>query len=446
MHFGDNKSMGELFNEQYGLNDMDINTLTSRLSSDNVGIYNFWNLGFRFASRPDYYNRITIFVSQMKGDGCFDAHSIENGKLVYDWTKDKRFDLFANTVESDVPSLSKEQQLKYKQQKAQYIAMAKQFVAEHAVDPKTDTEFIYEPNEKRALPRAYTTKQSEGLKALSDQIYGYYSHEKKILFQSTTFGALTMQMNTYWSSKKNQWLAPGGVKLQGRMEQYEENGKKYWYAMDSEGNITDEIVPDGDERASGIAYMQWKGQYEEGIILTLANIFTDWYQGDSETGKRDFLETLKKYYNHEDENLRRAYRNNLRQLIYDMFMMFFFGMLVTPALLNATKDYTKDIGNEDLASAIANNSLLNTVEILNSSFQDFNPLSSIFGRGVQWTPLAIQSAERTYENLVNMVTGDKDAFDTFVNFSAATRTQKPIWDYIKISTLGREIGDNGEDD
>ena len=51
-----------------------------------------------------------------------------------------------------------------------------------------------------------------------------------------------------------------------------------------------------------------------------------------------------------------------------MFMMFFFGMLVTPALLNATKDYTKDIGNEDLASAIANNSLLNTVEILNSSF------------------------------------------------------------------------------
>ena len=308
MHFGDNKSMGELFNEQYGLNDMDINTLTSRLSSDNVGIYNFWNLGFRFASRPDYYNRITIFVSQMKGDGCFDAHSIENGKLVYDWTKDKRFDLFANTAESDVPSLSKEQQLKYKQQKAQYIAMAKQFVAEHAVDPKTDTEFIYEPNEKRALPRAYTTKQSEGLKALSDQIYGYYSHEKKILFQSTTFGALTMQMNTYWSSKKNQWLAPGGVKLQGRMEQYEENGKKYWYAMDSEGNITDEIVPDGDERASGIAYMQWKGQYEEGIILTLANIFTDWYQGDSETGKRDFLETLKKYYNHEDENLRRAYR------------------------------------------------------------------------------------------------------------------------------------------
>jgi hypothetical protein len=31
----------------------------------------------------------------MRGDGCFDAHSIVDGKLVYDWIKDKRFDVFA---------------------------------------------------------------------------------------------------------------------------------------------------------------------------------------------------------------------------------------------------------------------------------------------------------------------------------------------------------------
>jgi hypothetical protein len=50
---------------------------------------------FRFASRPDYYNRMTIFGAQMRGDGCFEAHSIVDGHLVYDWTKDKRFDIFA---------------------------------------------------------------------------------------------------------------------------------------------------------------------------------------------------------------------------------------------------------------------------------------------------------------------------------------------------------------
>jgi hypothetical protein len=79
------------------------------MSSDNVGVWNFWDVGFRFASRPDYYNRMTIFTAQMRGDGCFEAHYVnDKGELVYDWTKDKRFDLFAKTEESDVSKLSKE--------------------------------------------------------------------------------------------------------------------------------------------------------------------------------------------------------------------------------------------------------------------------------------------------------------------------------------------------
>jgi hypothetical protein len=38
---------------------------------------------------------MTLFGAQMRGDGCFDAHYIENGRLKYDWTKDKRFSIFA---------------------------------------------------------------------------------------------------------------------------------------------------------------------------------------------------------------------------------------------------------------------------------------------------------------------------------------------------------------
>lgn len=60
-HFGDDKSMAELINEQYGINDMDMNTYVEKIHSDNVGMWNFWNIGFRFASRPDFYNRLTIF-------------------------------------------------------------------------------------------------------------------------------------------------------------------------------------------------------------------------------------------------------------------------------------------------------------------------------------------------------------------------------------------------
>jgi hypothetical protein len=40
---------------------MDMNSYVEKIHSDNVGLFNFWNVGFRFASRPDYYNRMTLF-------------------------------------------------------------------------------------------------------------------------------------------------------------------------------------------------------------------------------------------------------------------------------------------------------------------------------------------------------------------------------------------------
>nr|DAD59185.1 MAG TPA: hypothetical protein [Bacteriophage sp.]DAR22949.1 MAG TPA: hypothetical protein [Caudoviricetes sp.] len=79
------------------------------------------------------------------------------------------------------------------------------------------------------LPRAYTNKQAESMKSLGDDIYGYYSHEKKSLIMSTTIGSLWLQFKTYWSGKKNQYLQSGGVRLRGNWEQYEENGEKYYY-------------------------------------------------------------------------------------------------------------------------------------------------------------------------------------------------------------------------
>jgi len=49
---------------QYGMNDMDMNVFIDRVKTDNTGLFtHFWDTGFRFASRPDYYNRMTIFVA-----------------------------------------------------------------------------------------------------------------------------------------------------------------------------------------------------------------------------------------------------------------------------------------------------------------------------------------------------------------------------------------------
>jgi len=77
---------------------------------------------------------------------------------------------------------------------------------------------------KPSLPKAYTNQQSEGMKALSDRIYGYYAHEKKSMIHSSTVGALFMQMNTYWSAKKNQYAQTRSFTQEGDWTQYEEDG------------------------------------------------------------------------------------------------------------------------------------------------------------------------------------------------------------------------------
>lgn len=85
-HYSNKPTICSALNELYGINDMDMNTYVERISQAKKGIWNFDNFMFKFASRPDYYNRMTIFTSQMMGDGCLDAHSInDKGELVYDW-------------------------------------------------------------------------------------------------------------------------------------------------------------------------------------------------------------------------------------------------------------------------------------------------------------------------------------------------------------------------
>lgn len=126
-------------------------------------------------------------------------------------------------------------------------------------------------------------------------------------------------------------------------------------------------------------------------------------------------------------------------------MLLFVGMLVAPALLNATNEHIKATGNKTFENAFVNNCMLNTAEMFSSAADDFNMVHSIFGRGAQWTPFAIQSADRTLTNISKMITGNKDLYDGAVNMFASTRSQQPVMDFIKISTLGREIGDNGKE-
>jgi hypothetical protein len=79
---------------------------------------------FRMASRPDFYNRMTIFESQMREDGSFEAHEMLNGELIYNYKKDKRYEaMFTQPKGSDA----------YNKAYSNYLTAIKQFREEGIV-------------------------------------------------------------------------------------------------------------------------------------------------------------------------------------------------------------------------------------------------------------------------------------------------------------------------
>lgn len=444
-HFSDKPTLCSAINELYGNNDMDMNTYIERISQGKKGIWNMDNFAYKFASRPDFYNRMSIFVCQMMGDGCWDAHFLDkDGRLIYDWKKDKRFEAFANGRTSDP---------KYNEHKTRYYTIARQFALEHTkyLNPKTGKleEFKVNMNDPIPLPRAYTNKEAESMKSLADHIYGYYSHEKKSLIMSTFLGSMWLQFKTYWSSKKDQYFQSGGVYLRGKWEHYEENGQKYYYQVDENGNVLFDEPPTTKETSA--PFLQWKGQWQEGIIVTLADIARNSWNSGLIDNKGIHLSALKagwdSKWNIEDENLQLAYRNNVKQFVYDLMMLILGGGIIS-ALLGDWLDDLKDPKNKDLSTGLAIAAANIAVMSVRNSFLDFNTWDSIGGAIYGWTPFSFEWTTRTLKNVMSVATGDTDIWDGIVNTSGGLKQIKPVMDAIKpdMFRTKREGGTFGKDE
>lgn len=436
--YGDDRSVTELLNMKYGINDMDMNTYIDRIKSDNTGLFtHFWDTGFRFASRPDYYNRMTIFISQMIADGSIkikngkvsedSAHKIKNGKLVYDWTKDDRFKAFAEEDKSDME--------KYNKAKSNYITIARQLVEEGVLN-EDGTKFKLDLKKKYPLPKAYSNKESEGRKAFSDRIYGYYAHEKKSMFNSTFVGALTMQMNTYWSAKKNQYIQQRSYTQEGYYTDYIEDGIPYFWKCDENGNLEMTI------ENTGVPVQIWKGRPQEGIVITVINLARA-FKGDYEGLENVGLKGIKELLTNEniDPDLRRLYAANLKQLWYDLFMLLLLGVFASTLMHSGQKEFVKTHTNENFGNALANTAINLGIGIIDSSADDFNFAKSIFGRGVQWTPFAVTSMQNVVTQYKNMIQGNQDFYDAVIKTSAATRGTTPFWEFVKLNTIGTKVGE-----
>lgn len=415
-------SVISLLNEQMGVNDMDMNTYADRLSSNkNSFFWNFTNWCFKFASRPDYYNRMSLIVSKMVKDGSYNAYSVVDGKLHYDWKKDKRFNVFSKGREG----LSQDPE-NYKKQQSLYYAMAKQFELEGTINENGEKFQVDMSNPE--LPRAYTTKEIESMKALGDEIYGYYSHEKKSLIMSTMAGGMWLQFKTYWSSKKNQYLGTKGVKLQGSFEHYKENNEYYYYQVNQKGEPLYDEAP--TTKNTGYPLMQWKGQWQEGVLLTM----TDLLIGEDHSGSSLFhlRDNWNAKWNNENEDLQRVYRANIKKIIFDLTAFFVGGLFISGALSEWLKELIKENKNAtDMASAIQVAAAEIAVQSVGNSFMDFNFMESGFGAVGQWTPFSLEWTGATLKRISSCVTGNMDIYDFVVKSFGATKQVRHALDMVK---------------
>lgn len=88
---------------------------------------------------PDFLNRMVLFVAKCMKDGCWDAFDLVDNKLVYNWKKDKRYSIYADS--------SKKGTKEYEEQRIAYYNAVRQYNMEH---PENTIDFSDD------LPTAYS--------------------------------------------------------------------------------------------------------------------------------------------------------------------------------------------------------------------------------------------------------------------------------------------------
>lgn len=141
------------------------------------------------------------------------------------------------------------------------------------------------------------------------------------------------------------------------------------------------------------------------------------------------------------------YRSNLRQLWYDLGIFFLIGQIIGAILLARILDEArKERGNETLKDAVINNLATWQLTMLIQAGNSYNGLGNIAGKGVDWTPYALTQSMNILGQVQSFIGGEKDAYDLFMSIGAAPKQFKYLGDYVKFETVGRHIGDPGDED
>ena len=267
-------SMLQQMNSIYGMANYSLGNVANQRRVNWLNINN-WGQDTLFigCSAPDYQHRMAILIAKMMDDGVWDAYSLdENEQLKYDFTKDKRFEVYLSGDKSNP---------KYVEQRTLYLKNIEEWNAQgyRKEDGTTLTE------NDQFLPQPYTNREAQSVKNYADILYGHYDDESRSLMNDMFLGSFFMQFKTFVTAKLEQWTMKGGIyNVEYLKQQHDPITKEKLYEVikypneDETGMPYREIIKESaynalseEEKAMARPYIEWTGQPMEGMALSAWN-------------------------------------------------------------------------------------------------------------------------------------------------------------------------------
>lgn len=294
---------------KYRLSNTDVGRIAERAKSSRNGIFNFDNWMYGTLRSPDFLNRMTLFVAKCMHDGVWDAYSIDkDNNLVYDWKKDKRFDVYA-TKQINHPE--------YKKQKALYLSKIREYNMEHPESP-------IEPDGD--LPTPYTDREIMSIRAVGDNIYGSYDRGKKAMAENTSLGIMFGMFTTWMNGiVNNYFMAPQKNNVSRLMQEQEINDQGEKLYFNEQGEVLT-LEEGGDEN---LPVYKNVPMITQGIMYTVLDMARLCKSG----GVKAALDYM------QGNEVAKA---NMRKLISDLLMLALFAALFGLALDPAYKEHKKN--------------------------------------------------------------------------------------------------------
>ena len=373
-------------NTKFRFSNLDVARISEGLKTGRGGLFNAQNWAYSTLRGPDYLNRMVLFAAKMHHDGCIDAYNIIDGKLQYDWKKDKRFSAYAANDKSN-------QQL-YNQQRAEYLSLIRMFNLENG------TKLVEGDN----LPDAYTLQQIDSFKTFADNIYGSYNQSTKWKLENIAIGknftVFSTWLNGIWSvySKQPQ-LSNSEL---SHVQRKDSNGQLMYFdknqipkTIEQGGDPNLPVMEDVPIMVQGCFYTLWQWmkefQYNKWNIKKANKIF------DNEVNRR-----------------------NLRRMFTDLIVSLLFAAIFKQAVTPLYKEH-KATGNGE--NVISNALLELTYKAGSSCFDSFSgPLAVLDFFGNSTNPATFKLQNKIFNDLTSFLFGDKTFGELMIGSQALPRS------------------------